>query len=384
MRIFLLTLLFLLSSASFSKEQETFSLKYDHTANITIPNTISKSDLDYDFNMLKYSLRNAYAGYFFHNKDDVEDGIEVLEKKISKLKEINSSDFCKEAAKAFANVKDQHLTFKLGRQMCSNYTHVGNVGKRMFQENEKIWTVKLIKEKEANVLAISIDWFPSSSSSVWTGMIKEVEALLNKADLVILDMRGNGGGDSTIGYMLAKVLSGAENLVLPYGKQFKVVTKAGLESRENLYAYYARASKDEKERDFYRKQMLGDKEKYTDSKSEVIALSKDLKAVQKFNAIKPTYLLQDRACASACEATLDYFEYIDGVKKVGENSAGLVHFGNLGFVVLPKSGLQINIASTFSTYRDKRFIESSGVTPDVVVPKGSDAYEFAFNNFIKK
>ncbi len=46
-----------------------------------------------------------------------------------------------------------------------------------------------------------------------------------------------------------------------------------------------------------------------------------------------------------------------------------------GLAVLPNSKLLINIPSQYSEYFDKRIIERIGLTPDVVLSAGEDAYE---------
>ena len=60
-------------------------------------------------------------------------------------------------------------------------------------------------------------------------------------------------------------------------------------------------------------------------------------------------------------------------KTVGQNSGGYVHFGNMGLIVLPNSQIIIQMATDFWKYKDGRFIEFIGHTPDIKVRKGKDA-----------
>ena len=71
------------------------------------------------------------------------------------------------------------------------------------------------------------------------------------------------------------------------------------------------------------------------------------------------------------------------MKRVGENTAGFIHFGNLGFFILPYSRMRGEIASTFNAYRDERFVEVSGIEPHLRVSSGKDAFETAFSDFIE-
>ncbi len=63
----------------------------------------------------------------------------------------------------------------------------------------------------------------------------------------------------------------------------------------------------------------------------------------------------------------------------GENTAGLVHFGDTGRLVLPNSGIDILISVKYLKYRDNRFVERTGYTPDVIVTKGTDALDVALS-----
>ena len=83
----------------------------------------------------------------------------------------------------------------------------------------------------------------------------------------------------------------------------------------------------------------------------------------------------DASCGSSCEYVIAGFQWHNYVKKVGENTIGTFHFSNTGFAVLPNSRIRVDIPSQFSEFYDKRFIERIGLTPDVKVPAGEDAYE---------
>jgi len=127
---------------------------------------------------------------------------------------------------------------------------------------------------------------------------------------------------------------------------------------------------------FFEQMIESDQEKYADYGEDTVILGNPSEPVKRVHALKPVFILQDRGCASSCESSIDFFEYVDHVKRVGENTAGFVHFGNMGFTMLPISVIQVNIASTFNTYRDGRFIEMTGIKPDIAVPAGEDAYSF--------
>ncbi len=91
---------------------------------------------------------------------------------------------------------------------------------------------------------------------------------------------------------------------------------------------------------------------------------------------KLVYILIDGKCDSSCETTVDGFERHPYVKLVGENTAGCLHFGNIGYVILPESKAQVQIPTQYNEYYDNRFIERKGIEPDIRVPNGKDAFTF--------
>lgn len=98
---------------------------------------------------------------------------------------------------------------------------------------------------------------------------------------------------------------------------------------------------------------------------------------------KPIYILIDATCASSCESTTDFFEFNPLAKTIGENTAGYIHFGNNGNVFLKNSGVNLQIAVSYNSYHDGRFLEKKGITPKIRVPQGQDAMKFAWDDFIK-
>ena len=113
--------------------------------------------------------------------------------------------------------------------------------------------------------------------------------------------------------------------------------------------------------------------------AEEVKVSKfdPIKKDWKFSGYKtPIYILMDRGCGSSCESSIHSFEYNPNVKKVGQNTYGSLHFGNIGLFYLPHSLLGINMATHANFFRDGRFIEKIGITPDIYVPDGQDVYDF--------
>jgi hypothetical protein len=95
---------------------------------------------------------------------------------------------------------------------------------------------------------------------------------------------------------------------------------------------------------------------------------------------RPIFILIDRQCAGACEATLGYFEGYIPLKTYGQNTAGRLHFTNQGQAFLPNSHIGVQLATEFTQFKDGRFVEKLGYPPVIHVPAGTDALEFALND----
>ena len=91
----------------------------------------------------------------------------------------------------------------------------------------------------------------------------------------------------------------------------------------------------------------------------------------------------DNRTGSSGETTIDLFENYPFTTKVGQNTFGAVHFGNMGFCFLPNSKLCFSAGIQFRKYKDNRYIEGKGISPDIYVHNENDAYKIAIKNLRK-
>jgi hypothetical protein len=377
----------------------TSALKKDYRF-IEIPEIINSNqslklspyEVQYDLSQTIYSLDTAYSGRHFLPADEFD----RLKKNLKSIRGTYSAiELCKQIDEVMDSVSDNHLNAKFNGTPCfeSPNNRDGSVGKNFYSKTNDIpWKVQLKQRNNKTALMISITGFPKAKNPVWNHFIESVELNLPKSDLVILDMRGNGGGDDTKGYALATLLAGAE-LKEPYDKQWSNPSPEAqqifLNSIENWARDYKKNNKEvpayllELQRDFIAKReqaingelSLKEQTDNDSTKSDFVFE----KSIQ-----KPIYILIDADCASSCESTTDFFEFNPLVKTVGENSAGFVHFGNNGSVFLKNSGIQLQMATSYTSYLDGRFIEKTGIKPMIEVPKGENALDYAWQDFLTK
>jgi hypothetical protein len=81
------------------------------------------------------------------------------------------------------------------------------------------------------------------------------------------------------------------------------------------------------------------------------------------------------------KAHKSFITYFPNVKKVGTNTKGQVHFGNVGKLILRNSGIIVQLATSYNMYFDRRFIEKVGIAPDIYITDDQDAMNVAIADF---
>lgn len=169
-------------------------------------------------------------------------------------------------------------------------------------------------------------------------------------DYVILDVRGNEGGDD---YYLNNFLNGLYNLKkseINYGTNTRTVySPANIKSFKTIIPYYADVNNPEvkkmlKEISFYEKQMKKNPQKII--KNEIY--EKTILDEPEFKG--KLIILTDKASASAGEDVIAYGYALFGktgqIIQVGQNTAGCQLFGNRMDYVLTKSGIDVHFSIT--------------------------------------
>ncbi len=171
------------------------------------PETLAPSQVKADLEFLTYALNRGYAGRDYLS-------VEAYNKMIQNLDEIHGSmtpeTFRDSIDEIFVDVPDNHLHARFNNkwsQYRDSKQSVGHVGNNFYKHNgEQPWSIETRKLKNKTILLISIASFPFNESPVWNGFFDQVQDRLPKSAAVILDMRGNGGGDDTTGLPNSKIL----------------------------------------------------------------------------------------------------------------------------------------------------------------------------------
>jgi hypothetical protein len=201
---------------------------------------------------------------------------------------------------------------------------------------------------------ISIETFGVKAQAVIDAARAQQEQLRN-APYVVVDLRGNGGGDDDYGYRLATILYGEPYAVahIGYGGDQTACPPVWRATAENINAVEATRQQ------FARSGETAGAKEYSEA---VIAMRRALAAHRELtgsltcaapqDTLVPTnavsllhgrvFVLTDSVCFSACINVVAYFHKL-GATLVGQTTGADTHFSEVREITLP-SGL-----STFST-----------------------------------
>lgn len=273
-----------------------------------------------------------------------------------------------ELSKIFSKVSDNHLKVWpcfADRNIHHNIGLSFSVGKNMAAED----IVSVVEDD--NILKIALAKFPMPNEPHWEGFLDKIKSSLYKSELkgIILDLRGNTGGNDHYGYEMAALIFGGpfnhpicSQAVLQTPLSFLAMSNTFYQRNEE----YAQAFRDKYH--FALESEKADKYKIYEGEKDKTSLSADC-------INKPLFILIDPETKSSGESTALCFEDHPQVQYVGQATNGCIEFGNVGLFVLPHSKICIQISTHKNIFRDQRAFEKNGIQPHLFCETGVDALE---------
>lgn len=193
-----------------------------------------------------------------------------------------------------------------------------------------------------------------------------IEAFINetlkKSTALIIDLRGNSGGNSTYSDKFANYLCGTK--IDSFRKLYVRATPEAqkIQQQSSPNAFWAGLPESE---DFI---LFREGKNYSIDKNKAY--------------MKPIYILTDRITGSSAEMFLLRMIHHPCVKVVGDNSAGMETFGNMGSAFLKNSQIKVFIGLNYRVLVKDNF-ELNGYEPDIKCDEGKDALEVALADIDK-
>jgi len=351
---------------------------------------ISKEQVLEDLAILKYALNNAYIGRRFLPKGAFAGLISKIDALSANAGPSSSNVFCNQLAKIAWEVPDYHFNVRHHSTKCNSSSfgpRYNPVGNNAATQKEIPWEISYRDAGGQKVPIVAITSFVSSHDKKWDGLWPELQKIKDTAAAVIFDLRGNGGGDSGTARKIAGqfygqyVVEPISFLAFDRGPAAYAISANGWKLNEKQLVLAGKPVPDYVT-DGYKQDMAnfeiakqGD-ETTTSFPSPQI----DRNLLWK----KPIYLLTDKSCASSCEAMVQLFEAHPYARRVGDNTAGMMTFGETGMFILPNSQTQVKMGRKYFEQRNGQFLEKIGVAPTIRVPAKDDALQYALKDIPKQ
>jgi hypothetical protein len=331
-----------------------------------------------DIEVLTQFLDHAYGG-----KDYVPQG--TYKQLVDSLKQIStpsSEELHSHLVRIFERVPDNHLKAQTWGMQNTATRAKSSIGENIATGQSQSWHTRSTVQNRKTISVIGISRFDLSNDPSWKGFLEKVTEIKDSSDVIILDFRGNTGGDDTMGFRMGEILMGGE---APY-PVVKQVTRRSPHAWliwSNMFSLYARSLREEGK--LVPEAVHEHRSKALDSYSRALSdtsWSDEVKDYSYSGSWKypnpkmfqgPIYILTDKRCGSSCESSIDVFDPMPSVKRVGQSTAGTLHFGNIGKLLLPHSRVIVQIPTHANIFRDNRFTEKVGFAPHINVKDGEDA-----------
>lgn len=391
----ILLMLNILCTLSLTAHGQLDKLLIDTTTNLNQPHLLSKNEIKEDIELLLFTMRTGY-GLYNHIDSALRINTENQLNEVTKNSDVSPDELCNSISLILSTLPDGHLVAISNQRYCHSdlNTRKPSVGRNYYFNTagvDKCWKLQYVNEEKESIPILSIIRFPSPQSKEWEGFKEGIKQLLNYKNIII-DLRGNTGGNDKMGYDLIATLngSGVPPVVEYFISKQTPAAYALLANGVTLQIRNLKKNKQPVPSDLYA-YLLEFRENFNSAVEHKISdtdtlnfkgrLKGDAFLSKHFNG--NIYILADAACGSSGETVLGGLKTLKNSTFIGENTAGVVHSRNNGKIVLPNSKIQVQMGTRFVKYLDNRFIEKIGYKPDVSVPKGTDALEFTLE-LIKK
>ena len=347
------------------REMEEFLLRDSKTADLIdgrnakskSPDTkLTAEQVRHEVSVFARVLINVYCGWPFHN--------EVLKRKILKTlvdihknaHDMTSADLLEQLRPAIEVIPDNHIKLTISGYGMGVRTALRkprpNVGTNI-AGNKKFHT-----EQRGNIGIIAVPTLSGWTDDERKTFEKQWRAILPQSETLIVDLRGNGGGNNKPLSDMADYILGDENF--PFARRQYIRNNPDANAVVNGTKFNIKSTTDP---------VI-----YEDN-SNCNILPKFDAARAGFNG--PIYVLTDGGVMSSGELVCTLIRNHPKAKFVGANTRGGEVYGyNYAHILLPHSHMRFNVGCVYRELFTGNF-ELNGYEPDIKCADGMDALTVA-------
>jgi len=360
---------------------------------------LSKHEVQHDIDILMHAMTHGYGGWQFiteSQRKQFSSAIMRIRKKANRHASKGAINLCTAIDDALTIIPDSHLRARIDiAASCANrrkqFIRQPSVGNNIAADHTLPWKLIYRKMGTYRVPVLGISSLPNYNSNAWQGFEGALLSLA-KEPIIIIDLRGNRGGSDTAMQRLRLLLTGHyPPKQIKRHKRLNPETIAIALNDIYLDIQYTKEKNEpipswltqDKHELEIRFQHAIDKKT---SGTRIIDYSTDKRfSSKRLHHHQPhIFFLTDSKCMSSCEGGLEMFTDYPHATRIGQNTGGAIHFGNVGTLMLPNSAIMITLATDYWEFIDGRQLERIGYAPDIPVPPGQDALDIAFKLALKK
>lgn len=238
-----------------------------------------------------------------------------------------------------------------------------------------------LKFPKPGLAVFTLKSMQSENLELVEGLLKKYEPELTKTEYLIIDLRGNEGGNINVGKPLLPYLY--TNPIKNWGAKY-MVTEENIKTWFSEYvqeSYEKFDAPQKKEYDDYMADLLKHKNSlYTPDEEPKPIVFDETKLFPKKVAV-----LIDHKCFSSGELFVMFAKQSKKVKIYGENSGGMMDYGDILPYKTSCPAIRLILPWTRFNWLDNGIsVDKNGIAPDVKIPKSEkDWIEFVYQNLKK-
>lgn len=319
-------------------------------SDLSVDKSLTEAQVEADLNCLKLLFQNYYVAQRIYGEDKL---ISRLNLEISHKSPLTSKQLMEKIFSLHEGMIDFHLNYSLGDQQL-RFPSSG----RSVEVSEDLDPETLYTRKNA------IYFRPGSLMAVSAPQQAFIKLVAKTDQNIILDLRGNSGGDDQFAYDLTEALF-TKDQKIPSTKRFQVdspLQRIGL-SLSLLILEHPKAES-------YRSAVRQEVERLPFKSLLPYQLVENVERLEG-RRVKPftsqIILLVDGGCASSCETIVEKISKHPRAKVIGQNTMGALHFSNPMTFMLPYSGIVVRLPTLLHAYENDA-PEGVGYSPNVRQP----------------